>query len=169
MGEKSEKRHAIFGVDPASGPGSFVRATFTGAGELVHLETWPERWDEEQARTLLERFREIDFSQTFIGVPPGSFGDPRVRDPDCPCDSYRPGKPSGDCYADGHYLCRECEECDPLRFEVEEDPNNPVVRARRFLEIDRRAPLETPRTDEPDTAWSENPDADPVFLSRIGE
>lgn len=37
-------------------------------------------------------------------------GDPGVRDPDAPCDVFKPGRPNGDCASDGHYLCDECEE-----------------------------------------------------------
>lgn len=41
---------------------------------------------------------------------PRVLGSPGVRDPDSPCDRYAPGKPSGDCKSDGHYLCSDCEE-----------------------------------------------------------
>lgn len=70
----SEKKHTIFGFDPATGPGSFVRATFTGAGELVHLETWPERWDEEKARALQEQLDGLDFSRQYLGQLPSERG-----------------------------------------------------------------------------------------------
>lgn len=36
-----------------------------------------------------------------------------VRDPDCPCEGFVPGEPSGSehgCSTDGHYLCDECIE-----------------------------------------------------------
>lgn len=48
---------------------------------------------------------------------PGLFGQAGVRDPDYPCAAFEPlpegvERPSGDghCYADGHYLCRECTQ-----------------------------------------------------------
>lgn len=33
------------------------------------------------------------------------------RDPEFPCDEFRPGEPAGRCQTDGHYLCHECVEC----------------------------------------------------------
>ena len=37
-------------------------------------------------------------------------GQPRVRDPEYPCDVFEPGqpRPNNDCDGDGHYMCREC-------------------------------------------------------------
>lgn len=122
MSEK--KLHTVFGVDPASGPGELVRATFTGAGELVHLETWPERWDEERARALREQLAGLDFSRQYLGQLPSERG---IQSDD-PCIYYRIGEPAGDCESDGHYLCSRCVERAPL--EPEEEPDGPAARAR---------------------------------------
>lgn len=32
---------------------------------------------------------------------------------DCPSQDYNPGKASGECETDGHYMCMECIHCDP--------------------------------------------------------
>ena len=48
----------------------------------------------------------------YLGLP--AVGYPGVRDPESPCEHFRPGSPTerGDCQGDGHYLCRECKEKD---------------------------------------------------------
>lgn len=45
-----------------------------------------------------------------IGLEP-----PLDRDPDFPCPNraFVEGKPAGDCWTDGHYMCRECANADP--------------------------------------------------------
>lgn len=37
------------------------------------------------------------------------------RDVDFPCPErdFKPGKPAGNCWTDGHYMCRECAHADP--------------------------------------------------------
>lgn len=56
-------------------------------------------------------------------------GMPGVRDPDFPCDAYRPTPDAdllglrvtaagdGDCASDGHYLCGGCEHLSASAFE----------------------------------------------------
>lgn len=58
-------------------------------------------------------------------------GTPGVRDVLAPCDAFQPGKPSGGCSTDGHYLCDECVEratCEgcgnrPMSCECQEVPH----------------------------------------------
>lgn len=40
-------------------------------------------------------------------------GQPKVRDPEYPCDDFAPGTPNGDCATDGHYLCGGCVNAHP--------------------------------------------------------
>jgi hypothetical protein len=50
-----------------------------------------------------------DLVRVHVGI------DQPERDPAAPCPSqaFLPGKPSGDCYTDGHYMCAECVNADP--------------------------------------------------------
>lgn len=39
---------------------------------------------------------------------------PVVVHSDCPSNSFKYGKPSGTCWSDGHYLCADCVNLNPL-------------------------------------------------------
>jgi hypothetical protein len=42
-------------------------------------------------------------------------GEVGVRDRMHPCDMFDYGPPTGTCWSDGHYMCKECKELDPSR------------------------------------------------------
>jgi hypothetical protein len=78
--------------------------------ELLDSEASVYGWGPEEAREMLwwgvlvyRNIRERSKERLPVGTP-------GVRDPDLPCDAFRPGKPGGDCETDGHYLCEECAE-----------------------------------------------------------
>lgn len=54
-----------------------------------------------------------------------TIGSPGARDPEFPCDAYEPGEPSGDCEADGHYLCRGCVRLDVAAWDALKGPPEP--------------------------------------------
>lgn len=44
-------------------------------------------------------------------------GEPGVRDTLHPCESFEYGPASGDCWSDGHYMCKECRHLGTNRFQ----------------------------------------------------
>ena len=42
-------------------------------------------------------------------------GEPGIRDRMNLCESFDYGPASGDCWSDGHYMCKECKNLDPTR------------------------------------------------------
>lgn len=33
----------------------------------------------------------------------------RTNSEECPSDDFKEGKPSGECWGDGHYMCEQCK------------------------------------------------------------
>jgi hypothetical protein len=64
-------------------------------------------------------------------------GEPGIRDRDCPCSAFQYGTPSGTCWTDGHYMCKECGELDP-KFEY--DPEWGVCYSQGFVGQSARLP-----------------------------
>jgi hypothetical protein len=56
-------------------------------------------------------------------------GTPHIRDDDCRCVFYEPGKPDGSqCLGDGHYLCKECKLLVPSEpAETFSDTNGVII------------------------------------------
>lgn len=83
-------------------------------GSSGEVERWPICIGPTEARATAQSLASVaetagrQFDQA--PVQPASYvGDPGVRDPEYPCETFFPGDPrDGNCHGDGHYMCREC-------------------------------------------------------------
>ena len=55
------------------------------------------------------------------------------RDPDADCDEFEPGPPSGQCWTDGHYMCRECKHLPSDEVRADELRRLRAVRAGKAV------------------------------------